>query len=98
MESKGSTRSKGKDSTSGEMSATDLSAETMRLLKNKYGQCQDHRDRYCFVLPNGTHHQMTVMELSLWAASIVCCIFAFRVSIAHANSTNNDIHYCQDSA
>ncbi|KAF8330199.1 uncharacterized protein EI90DRAFT_3016920 [Cantharellus anzutake] len=36
-------------------------------LQNKYGKCNNHRNKFCLVLKDGMHHFLTVEELRLWA-------------------------------
>ncbi len=47
------------------------SAHHMQQLQNKYGNCNEHHGKYCFVKDNGSHWFLTIQEMILWAASIV---------------------------
>ena len=40
-------------------------------LQNKYGKCNDHKNKFCFVLRDGTHYFLTIEQLRLWAMSMV---------------------------
>ena len=47
------------------------STHHMRQLQNKYGNCNEHHGKYCFVKEDGSHWFLTVQEMTLWATSIV---------------------------
>ena len=47
------------------------SAHHMQQLQNKYGNCNEHHGKYCFVKEDGSHRFLTIQEMTLWAASIV---------------------------
>lgn len=56
------------------------SATYMRHLTNKYGNCNLHEGKCCFVRPDGTHRHLTIAELTLWAISIVSLILVCLLS------------------
>jgi hypothetical protein len=66
-------------------------------LELKY-TCDEHSQKQCWVMRNGTHRQLTKVNLALWALMIVHCYFCYVSMTYNRAFTATEANRSRDSA